>query len=112
MLQDWYAESGGEGLVFEAERAGIWTTTLRRAVCSIRRWSAPASRARGARTAGTMHSFRYTFARIALEQGTPIVWVKEQLGHASIDFTVDTYGAWERAAQKKQADSLAGVFPI
>ena len=54
----------------------------------------------------------HTFARIALEQGTPIVWVKEQLGHASIDLTVDTYGSWERAAQKKQAESLAGVFPI
>ena len=113
VLQDWYAESGGEGLVFEAETGGHLdnnTPTRRVLDPAMERAGIPREGEHG--RLRTMHSFRHTFARIALEQGTPIVWVKEQLGHASIDLTVDTYGSWERAAQKKQAESLAGVFPI
>ncbi len=113
VLQDWYAESGGEGLVFEAETGGHLdnnTPTRRVLYPAMERAGIPREGEHG--RLRTMHSFRHTFARIALEQGTPIVWVKEQLGHASIDLTVDTYGSWERAAQKKQAESLAGVFPI
>ena len=60
----------------------------------------------------TFHSFRHTFARITLENGAEITWVKEQLGHQSINLTVDTYGRWGRTAQKKQAERLAGAFPV
>ena len=60
----------------------------------------------------TFHSFRHTFARITLEAGAEITWVQQQLGHQSIQLTVSTYGRWSRAAQKKQAERLAGAFPI
>lgn len=62
--------------------------------------------------ARTFHSFRHTFARAALEGGAPIVWVKEQLGHSSIDLTVSTYGRWERSSQKAQAKALDGAFAV
>ena len=58
------------------------------------------------------HSFRHSFARIALEGGAEIVWVQRQLGHSSITLTVDTYGSWARTAEKSQAEKLAGVFPL
>lgn len=60
----------------------------------------------------TFHSFRHTFARIALENGAEITWVQRQLGHSSITLTVDSYGSWERRAEKVQAQRLAGAFPV
>jgi integrase len=58
------------------------------------------------------HSFRYTFATIALEGGTEITWVQKQLGHSAITLTVDTYGPWARAAEKSQAERLADAFAL
>ena len=49
---------------------------------------------------------------LALEDGAEITWVQRQLGHSSITLTVDTYGHWSRAAEKSQADRLAGAFPV
>jgi integrase len=39
-----------------------------------------------------IHDLRHTFASLLLQQGESVVYVKEQLGHASIQITVDTYG--------------------
>ncbi|MFA5706820.1 MAG: tyrosine-type recombinase/integrase [Patescibacteria group bacterium] len=39
-----------------------------------------------------IHDIRHTYASILLSQGTPIIYVKEQLGHTSIKTTVDVYG--------------------
>jgi len=39
-----------------------------------------------------IHDLRHTFASLLLQQGESIVYAKEQLGHASIQITVDTYG--------------------
>jgi len=39
-----------------------------------------------------IHDIRHTFASLLLSQGEPLHYVKEQLGHASIQTTVDVYG--------------------
>ncbi len=39
-----------------------------------------------------IHDIRHTFASLLLQQGEPLNYVKEQLGHASIQTTVDVYG--------------------
>ena len=38
------------------------------------------------------HDIRHTFASLLLAQGESLHYVKEQLGHASIQTTVDIYG--------------------
>ncbi len=38
------------------------------------------------------HGLRHTFAGLLLSKGESIVYVKEQLGHSSINITVDIYG--------------------
>ena len=114
LFADWYALSGGgDGLVFEAETGGHLDSNH-----VIRQELYPAMERAGIPRAGehgrnrTFHSFRHTFARIALEAGAEITWAQQQLGHQSIQLTVSTYGRWSRAAQKKQAQKLAGVFPV
>ena len=39
-----------------------------------------------------LHDLRHTFGSLLLQNGAPIVYVKEQMGHSSIRVTVDTYG--------------------
>lgn len=113
LFEEWYALNGGEGLVFEKEEGGHLDSDQ-----VIRRVLYPAMKRAGVPRRGehgrnrTFHSFRHTFARITLENGAEITWVQQQLGHQSIGLTVDTYGRWSRASQKKQAARLAGAFPI
>jgi integrase len=113
IFTDWYALAGGDSLVFEKELGGHLDPSY-----VIRRILYPAMKRAGVPRVGehgrsrTFHSFRHTFARITLESGAEITWVKEQLGHQSINLTVDTYGRWARTAQKKQAARLAGAFPV
>jgi len=40
------------------------------------------------------HCLRHTFASLLLQQGESPAYVQRQLGHASIQLTVDTYGKW------------------
>jgi len=40
------------------------------------------------------HDLRHTFASLLLSKGESPVYVKEQLGHHSIQMTVDIYGKW------------------
>jgi integrase len=39
-----------------------------------------------------IHDIRHTYASILIQQGAPLAYVKDQLGHASISMTVDVYG--------------------
>ncbi|HSQ85753.1 MAG TPA: site-specific integrase, partial [Desulfobacterales bacterium] len=39
-----------------------------------------------------LHDIRHTFASLLLSNGESPVYVKEQLGHSSIQITVDIYG--------------------
>jgi integrase len=114
VLEAWYEASGsGDELVFAREEGGhINCQYILRQVLypALERASIPRIGERG--RARTFHSFRHTFARIALESGAQIDWVRRQLGHSSITLTVDTYGEWAREAQKREAEKLAGVFPV
>lgn len=114
LLTEWYSlGGGGDGLVFEREMGGHLDPNH-----VIRQVLYPAMRRAGVPRKGehgrdrTFHSFRHTFARITLEAGAEITWVQQQLGHQSIQLTVSTYGRWSRAAQKAQAERLAGAFPV
>jgi integrase len=117
VLENWWEATGdpsdSDGLVFEKETGGhldagyVLDHVLYPA---MERAGIPRVGEHG--RARTFHSFRHTFARAALEGGAAIVWVKEQLGHSSIDLTVSTYGRWERSSQKKQAAALDGAFAV
>jgi integrase len=60
----------------------------------------------------TWHSFRHTYARVALEHGAPIFWLSRQLGHSSVQVTQDVYGHWSRSARKAEAAKLQGAFVV
>ena len=53
-----------------------------------------------------IHDLRHTFASLLLQQGESIVYVNEQLGHASIQITVDTYGHLIPDANRAAVDGL------
>lgn len=52
------------------------------------------------------HSLRHTFASIHIQLGTPVTYLKEQLGHSSIQMTVDIYGHWLSKTNPEAADRL------
>src|SRR5574337_1526779 len=52
------------------------------------------------------HLLRHTFASLLLANGESLVYVKEQLGHHSIQITVDTYGHLIPGANKAAVDKL------
>ncbi len=60
----------------------------------------------------TFHSFRHTFARIALENGTELTWLSRHLGHSSTMVTDGVYGHWAREARKRQMEKLADAFVV
>ena len=60
-----------------------------------------------------IHDIRHTFASLLIQQGESLVYVKEQMGHASIQITVDIYGhlvpGGNRAAVDRLDDQPASV---
>ena len=58
------------------------------------------------------HSFRHTYAKVALEQGTELYHLSRHLGHSSQAVTDLTYGHWGRKAAKAQTAKLAGAFSV
>jgi integrase len=54
----------------------------------------------------TPRCLRHTFASLLLQQGVSPAYVQRQLGHASIQLTVDTYGKWLPMGNKAAVDAL------
>jgi integrase len=60
------------------------------------------------------HAMRHSYATWMLEAGADLRWVKDQLGHASIEETEGTYGHLERDRHERRVDLdgvLGGVQP-
>lgn len=54
------------------------------------------------------HSLRHTYASLMLQAGESPAYVQRQLGHASIQLTVDTYGKWLPMSNQGAVDRLDG----
>ena len=50
------------------------------------------------------HAMRHSYATWMLEAGADLRWVKDQLGHASIEETEGTYGHLERERHGRRVD--------
>lgn len=58
-----------------------------------------------------LHITRHTYASILLSNGESPVYVKEQLGHSSIQMTVDIYGHLIPSGNRKAVDALDDAAP-
>jgi integrase len=54
----------------------------------------------------TPHGLRHTYAALHLQHGTDVYYVSRQLGHASIELTVGTYGVWLTPHRRAAVDAL------
>jgi integrase len=52
-----------------------------------------------------LHDLRHTYACLLLQAGAPPSYVKEQLGHSSIQVTIDLYGHMIPGANRKWVDN-------
>ena len=112
LLEEWYPQTSGQGRVFEREMGSYLDggQVLDVLYAAMSRAGVARLGERGGKR--TFHSFRNTFARIALEGGAQLTWVQAQLGHSSITLTRDVYGAWSRRAEKLEAKRLDGAFTV
>jgi integrase len=54
-----------------------------------------------------VHDARHTYASLMLRRGVPIAYVSNQLGHSSIQITVDLYGHFIPGADRHHVEGLA-----
>ena len=52
------------------------------------------------------HDLRHTFASLLIQNGEPLTYVKEQMGHSSIKMTVDVYGHLVPGANRQAVNRL------
>lgn len=57
------------------------------------------------------HDIRHTFASLLLQQGESLHYVKEQMGHASIQTTVDVYGHLVPGSNRNAVNRLDDATP-
>ncbi len=60
----------------------------------------------------TPHCLRHSYASILLSEGVSPVYVQEQLGHATIELTVSTYGRWLKKKAPGALDRLDFVSEV
>jgi integrase len=56
-----------------------------------------------------LHDLRHTFASLLIQNGAPLAYVKEQLGHSSIKITVDIYGHLVPGANRQEMNRLPSL---
>jgi integrase len=56
-----------------------------------------------------VHDLRHTFASLLIQNGESLAYVMEQMGHHSIQMTVDTYGHLVPGGNKAAVDKLDGL---
>ena len=56
-----------------------------------------------------IHDLRHTFASLLIQNGESLAYVREQMGHHSIQLTVDTYGHLLPGGNKAAVDRLDGL---
>jgi integrase len=56
------------------------------------------------------HDLRHTCASLLVAQGSPMLYVKERLGHSSITTTVNLYGHMFPSIEESLADALDGIY--
>lgn len=59
-----------------------------------------------------LHTLRHTYATTALENGSPIHVVSRNLGHSSINVTVDTYGHVSDGQGRAVSDNVATALGL
>jgi integrase len=57
------------------------------------------------------HDLRHTFASLLLQNGESPAYVKEQMGHSSIQVTVDIYGHLVPGGNRQAVDRLDDTAP-
>ena len=60
----------------------------------------------------TPHCLHHSYASILLSEGVSPVYVQEQLGHATIELTVSTYGRWLKKKAPGALDRLDFVTEV
>jgi integrase len=56
-----------------------------------------------------IHDVRHTFASLLIQNGESLASVKEQMGHHSIQLTVDVYGHLVPGGSPQAVDKLDGL---
>jgi integrase len=57
------------------------------------------------------HDLRHSFASLLIAQGESLAYVRDQLGHSSIQITVDTYGHLVPGSNRQAVDRLDDMQP-
>lgn len=117
MLGAWWGElgrPGDEALVLPADTTSGYLNEQ----VVLRRELYPAMARAGIDRVGptgekrTFHSFRHTFARLAIESGREMFWLSKHLGHSSLDVTSRIYGHFSSTARQAEARAMEGVFGV
>ena len=57
-----------------------------------------------------VHDARHTYASLMLRRGVPVAYVSRQLGHSSIQVTVDLYGHFIPGEDRHHVEGLAAIL--
>jgi integrase len=57
------------------------------------------------------HDLRHTFASLLLQNGESLAYVKDRMGHSSIQVTVDIYGHLVPGGNRAAVDKLDAEVP-